>query len=90
MADRFYKVASAREAGTLYQLRNVINRRNVVKKCKCRLSCRWIFIDVVTTAHVIAAALKAFGMSNIDDPCPIIPNFTGLADKDSKKDFWIR
>lgn len=43
------------------------------------------FIDVVTTAHVIAAALKAFGMSNIDDPCPKIPKFTDLADKDSKK-----
>lgn len=49
------------------------------------------FIDVVTTVHVITAALKAFGMSNIDDPCPKIPNFTDLADEDSKKkDFWIR
>lgn len=43
------------------------------------------FIDVVTTAHVITAALKAFGMSNTDDPCSKIPKFNGLADKDSKK-----
>lgn len=85
MMDRSYKVASAREAGTLYQLRYVINRRNVVKNASADYHAVVSFIDVVTTAHVIAAALKAFGMSNIDDPCPKIPNFTDLADKDSKK-----
>lgn len=89
MMDKFYKVASAREAGTLYQLRNVINRRNVVENASADYHAVGSFIDVVTTAHVIAAALKAFGMSNIDDPCPKIPKFTDLADKDSKKDFWI-
>lgn len=85
MIDRFYKVASARETGTLYQLRNVINRKNVVKNASADYHAVGSFIDVVTTAHVIAAALKAFGMSNIDDPCPKIPKFTDLADKDSKK-----
>lgn len=85
MVDRFYKVASAREAGTLYQLRNVINRKNVVKNASADYHAVGSFIDVVTTAHVIAAALKAFGMSNIDDPCPKIPKFTDLADKDSQK-----
>lgn len=40
------------------------------------------FIGVVITDHVIAAVLKAFDTSNIDDPCPKIPKFTDLADKD--------
>lgn len=83
--DRFYKTASAREAGTLYQLRNTINRRNVVKNVSADYHAVGSFIDLVTSAHVIAAALKAFGMSNIEDPCPKIPMFTDQADEGSRK-----
>jgi hypothetical protein len=83
--DRFYKTASARETGTLYQLRNVINRRNVGSSASANYHAVGSFVDLVTSAHVIAAAMKAFGMSNIDDPCPKIPLFFDAADEVSKK-----
>ncbi|XP_033738678.1 uncharacterized protein LOC117326153 isoform X3 [Pecten maximus] len=85
MMDRFYKPGSARETGTLYQLRNVINRRNVTKNVSADYHAVGSFIDLVTSAHVIAAALKAFGMDSIEDPCPKVPLFTESADEGSKK-----
>ncbi|XP_069103689.1 LOW QUALITY PROTEIN: uncharacterized protein [Argopecten irradians] len=54
MMDRFYKPASARETGTLYQLRNVINRRNVVKNASADYHAVGSFIDLVTTAILLS------------------------------------
>ena len=63
---RLYKTSSSQEGGTLYQLRNLINRRNVYDPKNDMNSCE-DFFELVTTAHIIVAAMKMFGMSKIDD-----------------------
>ena len=67
MWTRLYKTSSSQEGGTLYQLRNVINRRNVVCDPKNDMNSCEDFFELVTTAHIIVAAMKIFGMSKIDD-----------------------
>ena len=52
--------------GTLYQLRNLINRRNVVKKAKNDMNACEDF-ELVVTGHVIACAMQLLGMSSIDE-----------------------
>ena len=64
---RLYKTSSSQEGGTLYQLRNLINRRNVVCNPKNDMNSCEDFFELVTTAHIIVAAMKIFGMSKIDD-----------------------
>lgn len=50
------------DGGTLYQLRNLVNRRNVVS------SPFDAFLELVTTAHILAAATKVFGMDSLSEP----------------------
>ena len=64
----FYSTSSSSEHGTLYQLRNLINRRNVVAKpMKDFNACDDFFITVLT-GHIIAAAMKVL---HIDSPSGI-------------------
>lgn len=63
----FYNVASAREHTTLYQLRNLINRTNVVKKPKSNFNACDDFFEIIITAHILAAALEAFNMKSLGD-----------------------
>ena len=53
--------------GTLYQLRNLINRHNVVKDPKGNVNACDDFFRLVVTCHVIAAAFKLLGMTTCDD-----------------------
>ena len=54
------------DGSTMYQLRNLINRRNVVSSPHDSVSaCEDFFITVVES-HIIAAALNVFGMENVD------------------------
>ena len=54
------------DGSTMYQLRNLINRRNVVSSPHDGVSaCEDFFITVIES-HIIAAALNVFGMENVD------------------------
>lgn len=53
-----YKTKSGMERGTMYQLRNLINRRNVVKKVKNDMNACEDFFDLIVTGHVIACTME--------------------------------
>ena len=55
------------QRGTLYHLRNFINRRNVTKKCKKDMNACEDFFETVVTGHVLACAMSMLGMSEIGD-----------------------
>ena len=48
---RLYKTSSSQEGGTLYQLRNLINRRNVICDPKKDMNSCEDFFELVTKAH---------------------------------------
>jgi len=51
----------------LYQLKMLVNRRNVVKDpSKSVAPCEEFFLLVVET-HILAAAMQLFGMSSLED-----------------------
>ena len=55
------------DKGTLYQLRNLINRRNVVKDTKKNVAACEDFILLLIEAHILAAAMTLFGMESLED-----------------------
>lgn len=63
----YYNPNSATEHGTLYQLRNKLNRSNVVKKPKSNFNACDDFIETVIVGHILAAALKSLEISSIED-----------------------
>ena len=58
---------SGRDGGTLYQLRNLINRHNDIKKPMDNLDGCEDFIVLVTEAHILSAAMTLFSMENLED-----------------------
>ena len=54
------------ERGTLYQLRNLINRRNVIRKVKNDMNACEDFFELIVTGYVIACAMELLGMSSVD------------------------
>ena len=64
---RLYKTSSGVDAGTLYQLRNLLQRRSVTKKIKCDPTAGEDFFLCVVDAHIVLAAMNIFGMLNIED-----------------------
>lgn len=68
------------ERGTLYQLRNLINRRNVKKEVKSDVNAAEDFIEIVVTGYIVSAVLSYLGMSSITDA----PNDTILS-----PDLWM-
>ena len=64
---RLYDTKSGMERGTLYQLRNLINRRNVKKEVKSDVNATEDFIEIVVTGYIISAVLSYLGMSCIND-----------------------
>ena len=71
------------ERGTLYQLRNLINRRNIVKKVKNDMNACEDFFELVVTGHVIACAMQLLGMSSINE----IPSSMVIQ---SPEDVWMK
>ena len=64
---RLYTCSSGMDGGTLFQLRNLLNRRIVTKDPVSNVSaCEDFFIHVVE-AHIVSACMTVFGMSSIDD-----------------------
>ena len=64
---RLYKCSSGNEGGTLYQLRNLINRRNVVQDPSKNMNTCEDFFTSVVEAHILAATMPQFKMSSLQD-----------------------
>ena len=64
-----YKTESSNEGGTLVQLRNLIDRRNVSKGKDVKNQVNEVedFLEIVVECHLIAAAMHHFGMSCTSD-----------------------
>ena len=71
---RLFSFCSSSEGGTLYQLRNAINRRNVVNDPKKNMNaCEEFFLDV-TDAHILAVVMADYNMSSLDEePADFLP-----------------
>ena len=54
------------ERGTLYQLRNLMNRRNVTKEAKSDVNANEDFLQICFTGYILAAVMSALGMEDID------------------------
>jgi len=67
---RLYKGGSSIEGGTLQQLRNLINRRNISVSSSVSGHVNEIedFLEIVSKSHLIAAALHLFSMTIDDEP----------------------
>ena len=75
--NRLYQSGSSLEGGTLLQLRNLINRRNVKRDISGKFNEAIDFFELVVTGYVISAALHFFSMRSVTDKpsrnCPQIP-----------------
>lgn len=63
----FYSPLSSSDHGTLYQLRNKLNRTDVVKTPKNNFNACEDFIDIITAGLVISATLTTFHMDSVSD-----------------------
>ena len=84
---RLFKTTSGTQRGTLYQLRNLINRRNVTKKPKSDVNAAEDFIEVVTISHVLTAVMTYLGMSSLTDvpSHSSVPQEIWMEDDDCRK-----
>lgn len=64
---RLYNCQSGQDTGTLYHLRNLINRRNVTTTPKNSVNACEEFFLLVVEGYILITAMKAFGMSSLDD-----------------------
>lgn len=55
------------DSGTLYQLRNLINRRNVRKDPSKDVNASEDFILTVDEGHILSAVIQVFEMTSLDD-----------------------
>ena len=85
---RLYRATSGSDHGTLYQLRNLVQRRNVRKEPKKDFNAHHDFFNVVLTSHILAAAMEIFGMDSLEDePCEgLIPKGIDKMSKVEKKE----
>ncbi|KAL5510576.1 hypothetical protein EMCRGX_G006142 [Ephydatia muelleri] len=64
---RLYSSCSGMDTGTLLQLRNVINRRNVITDVSKDLTACEEFMQLATIAHVVSAAIHIAGVTNMSE-----------------------
>ncbi len=67
-------MGSANDSGTLYQLRNLINRRNITNSPDSNVAASQDFLVTVVEAYVVAAAMA------IEDP-PSVKHFPNDCEK---------
>lgn len=70
MWKRLFDTGSGMERGTLYQLRNLINRRNVTKHPKTDVNSNEDFLEVCLTGYIVVAVMKFLGMTDLHG-CPL-------------------
>ena len=73
--SRLYKCTSSQDPGTLFQLRNLINRRNVIKDVRNDMNATEDFFKTVLVGHILTAAMQLFGMED-ESSTPQHPYFT--------------
>ena len=64
MMKRLFSGTSSQEGGTLFQLRNLINRRNVSHVTKGKVNEIEDFFELVTVCHIQAVFMQYFGMND--------------------------
>ena len=64
---RLYDTQSCVDFGTMYQLRNLINRRNVLTKPEKDVNANEDFLTSIVTSHFLAACMHKLGMKSVDD-----------------------
>ena len=60
-------MSSASDSGTPFQLRNLLNRKNIGISPKKDVNSREDFFHLVVGAHVLVAAMEFLGMDSLDD-----------------------
>ena len=68
------------ERGTIYQLRNLINWRNVTKQAKSNVNANKEFLEVCVTAYLMVAVLDFLGMAELNS----LPLSTAIS-----PDLWL-
>lgn len=63
----FYSSQSAGDHGTLFQLRNKLNRTNFISTPKNDVNACEDFISIITSGLLVAAALTTYEMDSVDD-----------------------
>ena len=84
---QLYSCSSSSDHGTLYQLRNLINRRNVVVDPKRDVNACEDFFVLTVKCHIIAAVMKELQMNSLDDipSDDVVPEDTWLLPDDEKE-----
>ena len=81
-----YKSTSASDVVTIFQLRNLINRKNIGKKPSKDVNAYEDFFHLLVESHVLAAAMEFLGMESIDDkPADILPSTLWLLSQEERK-----
>ena len=75
------------ERGTLYQLRNALNRRNVSTACKSDFNAYDDFCQLVVSGHIISATMELLEMSSLNDTpsSNIVPQGTWMMSDAERK-----
>ena len=63
---RLYNTSSGVDKGTLFQLRNLINRRNVVSDVSNDTAACEEFMELITVAHILSAAVHITGVPDLE------------------------
>ena len=64
---RLFDTSSGMDVGTLYHLRNLVNRRNVTKQVKSDVNANEDFLELCVTGYILVAVMSFLGMTAIED-----------------------
>ena len=86
-----YNTKSQGDKGTLFQLRNLLNRRNVSQIPKQNFDACDDFLNTIVDSHVLAAAIEHLGMKSVSDlpSQSIIGNLVALS-KQERSDVLLK
>ena len=75
------------EKGTLYQIRNLIDRRNITNKPKDIVNAAEDFVELVTVSHILTAAMSYLGMTAVNDlpSATAVPREAWMEDDDHRR-----
>ena len=80
------------ERGTLFQLRTILDRRNISTDVKAHVNAFEDFFDVINRGHIIAAALQFLKMNSLDDlpDADIVNPLTWMEDDEYRRQVLMR
>jgi|SRR5277367_710459 len=65
--NRFYSTQTSSDPGTLYQLKNRIDRRNVKEKVSTGFHATADFVDLVFDSYIVAGVMENLGIQSMDE-----------------------